>query len=124
MSVKPIKLYGHAGGPNPWKVAILLEELNVPYEMQLMDFPDLKKSPFEDINPNGRVPAIEDPNTGLNLWESGAIIEYLIETYDKENKLRYTGNGKERWEQECWLHFQMSGQGEPTSKSRHLEHIR
>lgn len=75
-----------------------------------MDFADLKKEPFESINPNGRVPAIEDPNTGLNLWESGAIIEYLLETYDKEHKLSYT-KSPEKFEQLEWLHFQMSGQG-------------
>jgi glutathione S-transferase len=75
-----------------------------------MDFSELKKDPFESINPNGRVPAIEDPNTGMKLWESGAIIEYLLETYDKENKLSYT-KSPEKFETKCWLHFQMSGQG-------------
>lgn len=108
--LQPIKLYSHPGGPNPWKVAIILEELGIPYTTQLMDFGDLKKDPFESVNPNGRVPAIEDPNTGFNLWESGAIIEYLLENYDKSSSLRYTF-GKERWEQESWLHFQTSGQG-------------
>lgn len=107
---KPIKLYSHPGGPNPWKVAIILNALNLPYETTFMDFGDLKKQPFESINPNGRVPAIEDPNTGLTLWESGAIIEYLLETYDKGNTLSYT-TAKEKWESKCWLHFQMSGQG-------------
>jgi glutathione S-transferase len=28
---------------------------------------DLKKPPFEEINVNGRVPAIEDPNSGITL---------------------------------------------------------
>jgi glutathione S-transferase len=48
---------------------------------------DLKKPAFEKINANGRVPAIEDPNTGITLWASGAIIKYLQETYDKNNAL-------------------------------------
>lgn len=71
---------------------------------------DLKKPPFEKLNPNGRVPAIEDPNTGITLWESGAIIEYLVETYDKSNSLTYT-QSPEKYEVKQWLHFQMSGQG-------------
>ena len=75
-----------------------------------MDFGQLKQDPFESINPNGRVPAIEDPNTDLKLWESGAIIEYLLDTYDKDHKLSYT-QGKEKYEQLCWLHLQTSGQG-------------
>ncbi|KAK5130506.1 hypothetical protein LTR08_001986 [Meristemomyces frigidus] len=107
---QPIKLYSHAGGPNPWKVAIILNELQLPYTTEIMDFGDLKKEPFESVNPNGRVPAIEDPNTGLTLWESGAIIEYLLETYDKSGTLSYL-TGKEKWEAKCWLHFQTSGQG-------------
>ena len=42
--------------------------------------------------------------------QSGAIIEYLIDTYDKENKLSYT-EFPQKYEQKCWEHFQMSGQG-------------
>ena len=75
-----------------------------------MDFGDLKKEPFESLNPNGRVPAIEDPNTGMTLWESGAIIDYLLDTYDTTNSLSYT-SGAEKYQQKAWEHFQMSGQG-------------
>lgn len=75
-----------------------------------MDFSEMKNSPFERLNPNGRVPAIEDPNTGLTLWESGAIIEYLLENYDHDDSLSYA-SGKAKWEQRCWMHFQTSGQG-------------
>ena len=66
---KPITLYSHASGPNPWKVATLLEELGLPYETVYLQFSDLKKEPFESKNPNGRVPAIEDPNTGVTMFE-------------------------------------------------------
>lgn len=111
MSLKPIVLYSHASGPNPWKVAAILEELNVPYETKFLQFPELKKDPFESINPNGRVPAIEDPNTGLNLWESGAIVEYLVETYDKQNTLSFAAGTPDYFYAKQWLHFQMSGQG-------------
>jgi glutathione S-transferase len=69
-----------------------------------------KSEEFTKLNPNGRVPAIHDPNTGLTLWESGAIVEYLVETYDKENKLTYT-SFPEKYQLKQYLHFQMSGQG-------------
>lgn len=71
---------------------------------------DMKKPPFETLNPNGRVPVIEDPNTGITLWESGAIIEYLVQTYDTTATLTYTSS-PERFYVSQWLHFQMSGQG-------------
>lgn len=73
---KPITLYSHASGPNPWKVAILLEELGLPYETVYLQFSDLKKEPFESKNPNGRVPAIEDPNTGVTMFEVMSITSH------------------------------------------------
>jgi glutathione S-transferase len=88
----------------------LLEELNVPYEHKFLDLSKIKSEPYESINPNGRVPAIEDPNTGVKIFESGAILEYLVETYDKEKKLSYE-SAQQKWSTKSWLHFQMSGQG-------------
>lgn len=60
---------GCSQGPNPWKVAVILEELGLPYKTEFREFEELKKEPFLSLNPNGRVPAIEDPNTGLVLAE-------------------------------------------------------
>jgi glutathione S-transferase len=109
-TIKPITLYSHASGPNPWKVAIILKELDLPYEEIFMDMADLKKPPYEKLNPNGRVPTIVDPNTDITLWETGAIIEYLIDTYDKEHKLSLD-TFPEKYHQKQWLYFQASGQG-------------
>lgn len=111
MSLKPITLYTHATGPNPWKVVMLFNELNLPYESKMLQFPDMKKQPYESVNPNGRVPAIEDPNTGITIWESGAILEYLVETYDKQHIISFQQGTQEYWAAKQWLHFQMSGQG-------------
>lgn len=70
---KPIKLYSHLGGPNPPKVAIILEELGLPYDEVFLEMgPSMKSEPYISVNPNGRVPAIEDPNTGLTIWEVGS----------------------------------------------------
>jgi glutathione S-transferase len=111
MSLKPITLWGHNSGANPWKVAMILEELNVPYTLKMIEFPDMKKEAYELINPNGRVPAIEDPNTGITLWESGAIIEYLVETYDKQHNISFAPGSKEYYEAKQWMYYQVSGQG-------------
>ncbi|EXJ61827.1 glutathione S-transferase [Cladophialophora yegresii CBS 114405] len=109
-SIKPIVLYGHGPTPNPRKVQIILEELDLPYTVKDVELSELKQAPFTNINPNGRLPAIEDPNTGISLWESGAIIQYLIETYDKKEALTYTSI-PEKYQLNQWLMFQMSGQG-------------
>jgi glutathione S-transferase len=104
-------LQGHARTPNPWKVFMVLEELKVPYETKSVDLGDLKKEPYESINPNGRVPALNDPNTGITIWESGAILEYLVDTYDTQHTISFIPGSKDYYESKQWLHYQMSGQG-------------
>ena len=108
--IKPIKVWG-AGGPNPPKVAIVLEELGVPYEVVPISFSDVKKPEYLAINPNGRIPSIYDSNTDLTLWESGAILEYLIERYDADHKLSFRPGTPESYHAKQWLYFQVSGQG-------------
>jgi glutathione S-transferase len=56
------------------------------------------------------IPAIIDhDNDDFVLWESGAIIQYLVDRYDKENKLHFP-SGKNLYLTQQWLSFQMSGQ--------------
>ncbi|THC87630.1 hypothetical protein EYZ11_012926 [Aspergillus tanneri] len=71
----------------------------------------MKKGSFISINPNGRVPAIEDPNTWITLCESDAIVVYLVETYNKGWKISFQPGSPEYFHAKQWLHFQMSGQG-------------
>jgi glutathione S-transferase len=111
-----------APGPNPWKVVFLLEELGLNYELMSFRFDDVKKKPFVDVNPNGRTPAIEDPNTGLTLWESGAIYQYLIEVYDTDKRLTHDAlNDRHLCNQ--WLHFQTSGQGPYYGQCGWFQHL-
>ena len=51
------------------KVCIILKELDIPYDYKIVEFSEVKQEPYTSINPNGRLPAIEDPNTGVKLWE-------------------------------------------------------
>lgn len=55
-----------------------MEELKISYEIKSIRFVNVKKKPLMNINPHGRVAAIEDPNTNLTPWESGTIVTYLI----------------------------------------------
>src|SRR6185437_15561199 len=71
--------------PNGVKVSIMLEEIGLPYEVHLVDFgkDDQKTPEFLSLNPNGKIPAILDPDgpggKPLGLFESGAILQYLAE---------------------------------------------
>jgi hypothetical protein len=67
--MQPITLFGHWGAPNPWKVIIILKELDLPYNLHQIELSETKQPPLTEINPNGRLPAIKDPNTGIKLWE-------------------------------------------------------
>ncbi|KAF4465055.1 glutathione-s-transferase theta gst [Fusarium albosuccineum] len=118
--LKPIVVYKSGPSPNPWKVILVLEELGIPYEIIEIGFFDVKKEPLISLNPNGRVPAIQDPNKDIVLWESGAIVDYLIDVYDKNAVLHYT-TSPQKYQTRCWEHFQMSGQGPPFGQKRWFE---
>jgi len=99
--------------PNGVKVSIMLEEIGLPYEPHLVDIgKDENKTPeFVSLNPNGKIPAILDPNgpdgTPVGLFESGAILVYLAE---KTGKL-LPADAAGRYETLAWVFWQMGGPG-------------
>ncbi|KAI0336812.1 glutathione S-transferase C-terminal-like protein [Cubamyces sp. BRFM 1775] len=110
---KQFTLYGTVVPPNPMKVAIVLEELGLDYEINPIDIStgEQKSPEFIKLNPNGRVPALVDHSNGdFVIWESNAILLYLIEKYDKEHKLSVT-DANDKYALLQWLFFQASGQG-------------
>jgi glutathione S-transferase len=109
-NIQTIKVWGK-GGVNPPKVAIVLSELNLPHEIVPIPLSSVKEPSYLAINPNGRIPAIHDPNTNLTLWESGAIVEYLVERYDTDHKISFPTGSNEAQHARQWLYFQVSGQG-------------
>lgn len=114
-NLKPVKLYGGppAPHPNPVKVALILSLLEVPFETVPVEITNVKGPEYQAVNPNGRVPSIHDPNTDLTIWESGAIIEYLIDRYDTQEprKLSFKPQTAEAELARSFLHLQTSGQG-------------
>ncbi|KAI0793543.1 glutathione S-transferase C-terminal-like protein [Fomes fomentarius] len=110
---KQFKFYTHARGPNGWKVAFVLEELGLSYEPVYLVFEkgEHKAPEYTKYNPNGRIPALIDHHNGdFVVWESGAILLYLVDRYDKEKRLAVTDE-KDRYSLIQWLFFQASGQG-------------
>src|SRR5258708_7412839 len=71
------------GAPNPTKVALFLEESGLPYELVPVDTRkgDQFKPEFLKVNPNGKVPAIDDD--GVYVFDSNAILLYLAEKTGK-----------------------------------------
>lgn len=53
---------------------MLLEELGLPYDLELVEFSNVKKPEYLEVTPNGRLPAIKDPNTGILLWEVNILL--------------------------------------------------
>ncbi len=99
--------------PNGVKVSAMLEETGVPYEAHLVNFRDgEQKTPeFLSLNPNGKIPAIVDPDgpggKPLGLFESGAILLYLAE---KTGKLLPADEGLQHAARQ-WVMWQMGGPG-------------
>jgi GST-like protein len=100
--------------PNGVKISIALEEIGLPYEAHLVDIVEQNASKhpaFVSLNPNGRIPAIIDPDgpggRPLGLSESGAILVYLAE----KSGLLMSADPRLRYETLQWVFFQMSAIG-------------
>ncbi|KAL7563951.1 hypothetical protein ACA910_017566 [Epithemia clementina (nom. ined.)] len=58
-----------------------------------------------ELNPHKRLPFFFDPTTGLKLHESGALVEYFLETYDPKHTLHPAPGDPTRPEFLKLLHF-------------------
>jgi len=114
---KTVTLYG-VMSPNVVKVAIMLEELNIPYELRYVAvFQGEQFTPeFLALNPLGKVPVIVDPSLGRPLAESGAILIWLAE----QNAAFLPAQSADRYEILQWLMVQMSSIGPMLGQFTHF----
>jgi GST-like protein len=104
--------------PNGHKIAIMLEECGLEYETIPVDIGagEQFEPSFLKISPNNRIPAIVDRETGLSLFEGGAILLYLAE---KAGKLLAEGQ-RERLEVMQWLFWQAANLGPMAGQLSHF----
>jgi GST-like protein len=106
--------------PNPMKLALLLEELGLPYEAVPVDTRkgEQHTDAFKAVNPNAKVPAIDDD--GTVVFDSNAILLYLA---DKAGRFVATDpKSAARGETLSWLMFIASGIGPYSGQSVHFRH--
>ena len=98
-----IKLYT-SPTPNGRKISILLEELNAEYETILIDLGKKEqfKKEFSKLSPTNKIPVIIDTENGQRIFESGAILIYLAQKYNK-----FLDN-ENYWEIMQWLILQVA----------------
>jgi GST-like protein len=106
------------GSPNPTKVALFLEETGLAYEPIPVDTRtgDQFKPEFLALNPNGKVPVIDDE--GTVVFDSNAILLYLAEKTGK-----FLPPAAARGEMLSWLMFVATGVGPFMGQAVHFKYF-
>lgn len=118
---RPIDLW-YWPTPNGWKITIALEEMGLPYQVKPVNIGAGEQfaPAFQAISPNGRMPAIVDPDgpdgMPLSIFESGAILQYLGA---KSGKF-YPRDARGKAEVDQWLFWQVGGLGPMAGQTHHF----
>lgn len=114
-----LKFYYNAA-PNPMKVALLLEELGLPYEAVPVDTRKGEQfaPEFLAVNPNAKLPAITDGD--VTVFDSNACLLFLAERAGQF--VPAAADSKARADMLSWLMFIASGIGPFSGQSVHFRH--
>ncbi|MDU7589276.1 MAG: glutathione S-transferase N-terminal domain-containing protein [Acidovorax sp.] len=114
-----IKFYYHPS-PNPAKVALLLEETGLPYELVPVDTRkgEQHEAAFTAINPNAKTPALVDGDAVV--FDSNAILLYLAE---KSGQFLPPDTPEARAQMLSWLMFVATGVGPYSGQAVHFKHF-
>jgi GST-like protein len=104
--------------PNGHKISIMLEECGLDYEVKAIDIGagDQFAPEFLAISPNNRIPAIVDSDTGISVFEGGAILVYLAEKVGRFLPTDTT----QRFDVLQWLFWQAGGLGPMAGQLSHF----
>lgn len=102
-----LRIWGRANSVNVQKVLWCCSEIDLPFERidAGMQFGHNDQPAYLAMNPNGRVPTIEDGD--FRLWESNAIVRYLVLQYAPTNPI-YPAAPKDRAGVERWLDWTLT----------------
>lgn len=86
------------------RIVWLLEELELPYDINKMAFSqeDLKSEEHRARHPLGRVPVLDDGD--VQIYESGAIVEYVLERH-KNGGLKPSVDSEMYPQYLQWFHY-------------------
>ena len=109
-----VKIWGRKNSINVMKVLWACDEMGVAYDRVDVGgaFGGNREPEYLAMNPNARVPTIEDQ--GLVLWESNAIVRYLAATYGNPGLL--PADNQARWSAEQWMDWQQTTLHPPATK--------
>lgn len=104
--------------PNGHKISIMLEECGLEYDVKPVNIGagDQFAPSFLEISPNNRMPAIVDTETGVSVFEGGAILVYLAEKVGRFLPTDTSG----RFETLQWLFWQAGGLGPMAGQLSHF----
>ena len=104
--------------PNGKKITIMLEEVGCDFQVTKIDLSkdEQLKPEFKKLSPFGKIPVIKDHENGVSVFESGAILMYLAEKYNKFYEL------KDRTIINQWLMAQMGTIGPMFGQHHQFHH--
>jgi GST-like protein len=118
---RPIELH-YWPTPNGWKISIALEEMGLAYDLIPVNIgAGAQFEPaFQAISPNGRMPAIVDPDgpggEPISVFESGAILQYL----GRKSGQFYPADERGKVAVDEWLFWQVGGLGPMAGQTHHF----
>ncbi|MGB5490337.1 MAG: glutathione binding-like protein [Woeseiaceae bacterium] len=104
--------------PNGQKISVMLEEVGLEYEVRPLNIGagDQFGPEFLRISPNNRMPAIVDTDTGISVFEGGAILIYLAE----KSEMLLPEEQAARFDVLQWLFWQAGGLGPMAGQLSHF----
>jgi GST-like protein len=104
--------------PNGLKIAIMLEECGLPYQVVPVDIAggEQFRPEYLALNPNNKIPTIVDQETGTSVFETGAILVYLAE---KSGQL-LPKDSERRIQVLSWLFWQAGGLSPMAGQAQHF----